>query len=175
MVAIRGTGQILLAVVGGLLAAWAVVRWILRSPATSGPPDHGRHRLTVRVRTGVDPPGRGPDSTRSIPVSPQYRSAIPSMAAPSTDKENAVSNHRHTALRERRYGKIAVAGLLTASVGLLATAGVYAGLSATATGAESVTSGTFNLTLTPDVGSPDSRNFTPADGPRATPTTSTST
>ena len=60
--------------------------------------------------------------------------------------------HRHTAMKERSYGKIAVAGLLTASVGLLATAGVYAGLSATATGAEQVTSGTLNLTLTPDVG-----------------------
>jgi len=63
-----------------------------------------------------------------------------------------VQKHRHTAPKERSYGRIAVAGLLTASVGLLATAGVYAGLSATATGAEQVTSGTLNLTLTPDVG-----------------------
>jgi hypothetical protein len=70
-----------------------------------------------------------------------------------------VSHYSHTAKKERRYGKIAVAGLLTTSVGLLATAGVYAGLSATATGAESVTSGTLNLTLTPDVGAGFS-NFT---------------
>jgi hypothetical protein len=70
-----------------------------------------------------------------------------------------VSSHSHTAKKERRYGKIAVAGLLTTSVGLLAAAGVYAGLSATATGAESVTSGTLNLTLSPDVGAGFS-NFT---------------
>jgi len=70
-----------------------------------------------------------------------------------------VSHYSHAAKKERRYGKIAVAGLLTTSVGLLATAGVYAGLSATATGAESVTSGTLNLTLTPDVGAGFS-NFT---------------
>ena len=63
-----------------------------------------------------------------------------------------MSKHHHTLKKERSYGKIAVAGLLTTSVGLLATAGVYAGLSATATGAEQVTSGTLNLTLTPDVG-----------------------
>jgi len=63
-----------------------------------------------------------------------------------------MTNHHHTPKKERSYGKIAVAGLLTTSVGLLATAGVYAGLSATATGAESVTSGTLNLTLSPDVG-----------------------
>ncbi len=54
--------------------------------------------------------------------------------------------------KERRYGRIAVAGLLTTSVGLLAAAGVYAGLSATATGSEAVSSGTLNLTLSPDVG-----------------------
>jgi hypothetical protein len=62
-------------------------------------------------------------------------------------------------MKERSYGRIAVAGLLTMSIGLLATAGVYAGLSATATGAESVTSGTLNLTLSPDVGTGFS-NFT---------------
>ncbi len=76
-----------------------------------------------------------------------------------------MTNHRHTALRERRYGKIAVAGLLTASIGLLASAGVYAGLSATATGAESVTSGTFNLTLTHDTGSLGFSAFTPVMAP----------
>lgn len=63
-----------------------------------------------------------------------------------------MSQLSHSARKEQRYGKYAVAGLLTISVGLLATAGVYAGLSATATGAESVSSGTLNLTLTPDVG-----------------------
>ena len=54
---------------------------------------------------------------------------------------------------------------MTASVGLLATAGVYAGLSATATGAESVTSGTLNLTLTNDTGSVGFSNFTPKMAP----------
>ncbi len=76
-----------------------------------------------------------------------------------------MSNHRHTPKKDRRYGKIAVAGLLTASVGLLATAGVYAGLSATATGAESVTSGTLNLTLGNDTGSTGFSNFTPKMAP----------
>lgn len=76
-----------------------------------------------------------------------------------------MSNHRHTPIKERRYGRIAVAGLVTASVGLLATAGVYAGLSATATGAESVTSGTLNLTLTNDTGSVGFSNFTPKMAP----------
>jgi hypothetical protein len=63
-----------------------------------------------------------------------------------------VSKHSHTAKQERSYGKVAVVGLLATSVGLLAAAGVYAGLSASATGAEGVTSGTLNLTLSPDVG-----------------------
>jgi Camelysin metallo-endopeptidase len=68
-------------------------------------------------------------------------------------------NHSTATKKERSYGKIAVAGLLTMSVGLLAAAGVYAGLSATATGAESVTSGSLDLTLSPDVGAGFS-NFT---------------
>jgi hypothetical protein len=63
-----------------------------------------------------------------------------------------VTKHQHTEEKERSYGKFVVAGLLATSVGLLAAAGVYAGLSATATGAESVTSGSLNLTLSPDVG-----------------------
>jgi len=71
-----------------------------------------------------------------------------------------MSEYSHTEEKERRYGKIAVAGLLTASVGLLATAGVYAGLSATATGAESVTSGTFNLLVGADAPSAGFTNFT---------------
>jgi hypothetical protein len=45
------------------------------------------------------------------------------------------------------------------SVGLLTTAGVYAALSAQATGSEAVASGTLNLTLSPDVGAGFS-NFT---------------
>jgi len=61
-----------------------------------------------------------------------------------------VSTHSHTAKRERGHGKIAVAGLLTASIGPVATAGAYAGLSATAAGAESVTSGSLNLKLAGD-------------------------
>ena len=63
-----------------------------------------------------------------------------------------MSTHRHAAKKELAYGKIAVAGLLTTSVGLLATAGVYAGLSVTATGAEAVSSSSLNLTLSADVG-----------------------
>ena len=63
-----------------------------------------------------------------------------------------MSKHTRNDDQERSYGKLAVAGLLIASVGLLATAGVYAGLTATATGAEQVTSGTLDLTLTPGVG-----------------------
>jgi hypothetical protein len=77
-----------------------------------------------------------------------------------------MSEYSHTAKKERRYGKIAVAGLLTTSVGLLATAGVYAGLSATATGAQSVSSGTLNLTLTVTL---------PPRWRRVTPTMCTST
>jgi len=42
--------------------------------------------------------------------------------------------------------------LFAASVGLLTTAGVYAGLTGVATGSEAVTSGTLNLTLSADVG-----------------------
>jgi hypothetical protein len=67
-------------------------------------------------------------------------------------KESAVSKHSHIAKKERSYGKIAVAGLLTTTVALLTTAGVYAGLTAAATGTEGITSGTLNLTLSPDVG-----------------------
>jgi hypothetical protein len=54
--------------------------------------------------------------------------------------------------RPRHRGRLAVTGVLLASIGLLAGAGVYAGLSATATGAESVSSGTLDLTLSKDVG-----------------------
>jgi len=63
-----------------------------------------------------------------------------------------MTTHRHTSKKERSHGKLVVAGLLTTSAALMATAGVYAGLSATATGAESVSSGSLNLTLSPDVG-----------------------
>ena len=63
-----------------------------------------------------------------------------------------MSDQLDTDKQERRYGTIALAGLITMSIGLLASAGTYAGLSARATGAESVSSGTLNLTLSPDVG-----------------------
>ena len=76
-----------------------------------------------------------------------------------------MSKHRHTAMKGAGYGKIAVSGLLVTSVGLLAAAGVYAGLSATATGAESVTSGSLNLTLTGDGTSSGFSNFTPKMAP----------
>ena len=71
-----------------------------------------------------------------------------------------MSHHRHAARKDRRYGKFAIAGLITTSVGLLAAAGVYAGLSSTATGAESITSGTLNLVLAGDGGSAGFSNFT---------------
>jgi hypothetical protein len=77
-----------------------------------------------------------------------------------------VSKHSHTSPKEGKgYGKIAVAGLLATSVGLLATAGVYAGLSATATGSESVSSGTLNMTLTADGTSSGFSTFTPKMAP----------
>ncbi len=50
------------------------------------------------------------------------------------------------------HGRLIVSGLVLASVGLLAGAGVYAGLSARASAAESVSSGTLDLTLSKDVG-----------------------
>ena len=63
-----------------------------------------------------------------------------------------MSPHRHTRKKTRSTGRLAVTGLLVTSAALLATAGVYAGLSATATGAESVSTGSLDLTLAPDVG-----------------------
>ena len=48
LVFLRGSGQIVLALVGGLLAAWACMKWA-SAPAVPGPPDHGRHRLTGRA------------------------------------------------------------------------------------------------------------------------------
>ena len=42
-VAIRGTGQIIIALIGGLIAAWAGSKWILGSPRTS------RRRPTARA------------------------------------------------------------------------------------------------------------------------------
>ena len=77
-----------------------------------------------------------------------------------------MSKHSHTSPKEGKgYGKIAVAGLLATSVCLLATAGVYAGLSATATGSESVSSGTLNMTLTADGTSSGFSTFTPKMAP----------
>jgi hypothetical protein len=70
-----------------------------------------------------------------------------------------MNEHRHSRSKPRRHGRVALAGVFAASVGLLTTAGVYAGLSGVATGSESVTSGTLNLTLSPDVGAGFS-NFT---------------
>lgn len=70
-----------------------------------------------------------------------------------------MSHHPHTRIKTRRHGRAALAGLFAVSVGLLTTAGVYAALSGQATGAEAVTSGTLNLTLSADVGAGFS-NFT---------------
>jgi spore coat-associated protein N len=70
-----------------------------------------------------------------------------------------MSHHPHTRIRTRRHGRAALAGLFAVSVGLLTSAGVYAALSGQATGAEAVTSGTLNLTLSADVGAGFS-NFT---------------
>ncbi len=66
-----------------------------------------------------------------------------------------MNQHRHTKTKTRsskRPTRAVVAGLFVASVGLLTTTGVYAALSGVATGSEAVTSGTLNLTLSPDVG-----------------------
>ncbi len=63
--------------------------------------------------------------------------------------------NRHSARSARSAptaGRLAVAGLLTAAVGLLASTGVYAGFAARSTAAGSVASGTLDLTLSPDVG-----------------------
>ncbi|HTZ10718.1 MAG TPA: hypothetical protein VMB72_16715 [Acidimicrobiales bacterium] len=55
--------------------------------------------------------------------------------------------------------RVILAGAFATSIALVTTAGVYAGLSATATGTSSLTTGTFNLTLSADVGAGFS-NFT---------------
>ncbi len=71
-----------------------------------------------------------------------------------------MSKHSHTQPKQRRHGRALVAGLFAASIGLLTTAGVYAGLSGVATGSEAVTSGTLNLTLSADSGGAGFSNFT---------------
>ena len=64
-----------------------------------------------------------------------------------------MSQHsRSKKTRVKRPGRKVLAGLFAASVGLLTTAGVYAGLTGVATGSEAITSGTLNLTLSADVG-----------------------
>jgi hypothetical protein len=63
-----------------------------------------------------------------------------------------MSQNRDTQERTRRPGRAMAAGIFAVSVGLLTTAGVYAALSGAATGSESVSSGTLNLTLSADVG-----------------------
>ena len=74
----------------------------------------------------------------------------------------------------KRQRRAVLAGLFAVSVGLMTTAGVYAALSGVATGSESVTSGTLNLTLSADVGAGFSQLRRPR-WPPATPTTCTST
>jgi len=63
-----------------------------------------------------------------------------------------MSQNLGTQERTRRPGRAMAAGIFAVAVGLLTTAGVYAALSGVATGSESVSSGTLNLTLSPDVG-----------------------
>jgi len=63
-----------------------------------------------------------------------------------------MSPGRHSRRDGRRPSRVLVAGLLLVATSLVATAGVYAGLSARATAAESVTSGTLLVKLSPDVG-----------------------
>jgi len=63
-----------------------------------------------------------------------------------------MSKNRDTREGAGRPGRAMAAGIFAVAVGLLTTAGVYAALSGTATGSESVSSGTLNLTLSPDVG-----------------------
>jgi hypothetical protein len=75
-----------------------------------------------------------------------------------------MSHHRHARARKKRRARTVVTGAFLASIGLLTTAGVYAGLSGVATGSESVSSGTLNLTLSADVGAGFS-NFVPRMSP----------
>ncbi len=63
-----------------------------------------------------------------------------------------MSQYRHVRNKPAGHRRTVLAGLFLASVGLLTTAGVYAALTAVATGSEAVASGTLNLTLSADVG-----------------------
>jgi hypothetical protein len=76
-----------------------------------------------------------------------------------------MSKYRHSRPKNRPSGRTIVAGLFAVSIGLLSTAGVYAGLSGVATGSESVTSGTLNLTLSADSGGAGFSNFIPKMAP----------
>ena len=76
-----------------------------------------------------------------------------------------MSKHSHSQPKQKRHGRTVVAGLFAVSIGLLTTAGVYAGLSGVATGSESVTSGTLNLTLSADSGGAGFSNFIPKMAP----------
>jgi hypothetical protein len=76
-----------------------------------------------------------------------------------------MSQNLHARRRDgRRHRRSVVAGLFAMAVGLLTAAGVYAALSGVATGSETVTSGTLNLTLSADVGAGFS-NFVPKMAP----------
>jgi spore coat-associated protein N len=63
-----------------------------------------------------------------------------------------MSQHRHAKMKDARTGRKLLAGGFALSLGLVTTAGVYAALSGVATGSETVSSGTLNLTLSNDVG-----------------------
>ena len=70
-----------------------------------------------------------------------------------------MSHSVHTSRRDGRPGRVAVAGLVLLTVGILSTTGVFAALSARSTGSEAVSSGTLNLQLSADTGAGFS-NFT---------------
>ncbi len=75
-----------------------------------------------------------------------------------------MTRYRHAAPTTRHPVRTLGVGLVAVSTALLTATGVYAGLSATATGAESVTAGALDLTLSPDVGAGFS-NFAGAMAP----------
>jgi len=75
-----------------------------------------------------------------------------------------MSLNLHSSRREGRPVRATVVGLVLLTLALLVTAGVYAGLSARSTGAETVSSGTLDLALSADTGAGFSA-FTPEMAP----------
>ena len=98
------------------------------------------------------PPALKQSGDRAETYEVRYRLQAPIDTRPGRADRRSARRHPHAAARSRHHGRLVASGILLASIGLLTGAGVYAGLSARATGAESVTSGTLDLTLSKDVG-----------------------